>query len=267
MAQTNTPGRFVHYDLMTTDLDTSQAFFTELFDWEVNNYEIPGSGIYPMLKNSVREFGGMVTLDGSNGQSSHWMSYISTPDVDALCERATALGGAVQVPPMDIPDDYGRFAVIADPQGAVFAVYASEQASDDDPTVAAGGVDWNELVTGDPEAAAAFYGDLFGYEAEVMNGDAAGSYTVLSAGGVPVGGILKKTEEMNMPASVWMPYFRVDDIDAAAADITRLGGILIAPPFEVAPNGKFAWAADPAGAAFNLHEPDPASRDESAIGG
>lgn len=266
MTQDTIPGRFVHFDLMTTDLERSKAFFTELFGWQVNTYDIPGAGAYPMFKNGVREFGGIVPLDSSSGQSSHWMIYIGAPDVDAVCERAAARGATLLLPPTDISGGYGRYAVLADPQGAVFAVYTGpEGAPAENGAIEAGSVDWNELVTDAPVEAAAFYGDLFGYQAEVMNGGGP-AYTVLSTGGMPVGGILSKSHEMNMPASVWMTYFRVDDIEATAAEITRLGGKLYSPVFEVEPNGKFAWAADPTGAAFNLHQPAASTNGDALIG-
>jgi uncharacterized protein len=52
----------------------------------------------------------------------HWMVYFQTTDVDATANKAKSLGANLLVPPMDIPN-VGRFSVIADPQGAAFALY------------------------------------------------------------------------------------------------------------------------------------------------
>jgi predicted enzyme related to lactoylglutathione lyase len=58
----------------------------------------------------------------------HWAVYFAVDDTDATAEKAKQLGGQVQVEPMDIPD-VGRFAVISDPQGAVFSVIKNAQPS------------------------------------------------------------------------------------------------------------------------------------------
>ena len=53
---------------------------------------------------------------------AHWTPYFMVADVDATAAKATSLGGKLTVPPMDIPNT-GRFAMVNDPQGAMFAVY------------------------------------------------------------------------------------------------------------------------------------------------
>ena len=57
---------------------------------------------------------------------SYWAVYFAVDDADATAQRATELGGTVMRPPSDIPD-VGRFAVLVDPQGAVFAVLKNAQ--------------------------------------------------------------------------------------------------------------------------------------------
>ena len=100
---------------------------------------------------------------------SGWLGYVAVPDVDAAAKRAEKLGGRIVHGPEDIPQ-VGRFAILADPQGAALAAFkgAQEMASEDkDPDTR--DVSWHELATTDHEAAFDFYSDLFdlGYEAVV----------------------------------------------------------------------------------------------------
>ena len=112
------------------------------------------------------------------GAPPHWLTYISTDDVDATAAKASELGGRVMHPATDIPGA-GRFAVLADPQGAVFAIYASaaESAGDEECAPQVGEFSWHELATTDHAAALDFYAELFGWErAESMDMGEAGIY-------------------------------------------------------------------------------------------
>jgi predicted enzyme related to lactoylglutathione lyase len=66
--------------------------------------------------------GGMMRMDENWPAEipNHWLVYFRVADADATCERITSLGGSVKMPPMDIPP--GRFAVVEDNQGAIFAI-------------------------------------------------------------------------------------------------------------------------------------------------
>src|SRR5581483_4424160 len=93
-----------------------------------------------------------------------WSGYIATDDVDAEVKRVTAAGGAIQKPPTDIPN-VGRFAVVADPGGAVFLLFKPN--GDETPQPVApmtpGHVGWHELYAADPDRELAFYAGLFGW--------------------------------------------------------------------------------------------------------
>jgi uncharacterized protein len=58
------------------------------------------------------------------GVPSNWVAYFAVTDVDASTKKTNDLGGKTVVPPMDIPN-IGRFSIVADPQGAVFALYTN----------------------------------------------------------------------------------------------------------------------------------------------
>ena len=119
-------GRFVWYDLMTTDPDAAQSFYTKLIGWGTQAWDGPMP--YTMWTNNDTPLGGVMALSDEAKQAGappHWLAYIYTSDVDGTVATAEENQAKVLVPAQDIPK-VGRFAVIADPQGAAFAVYTPE---------------------------------------------------------------------------------------------------------------------------------------------
>lgn len=113
----NIPGAMVWNELMTSDMDRSSAFYTGLFGWTLEQ-----SPNYTAFQNHGRYAGGMFPITAEMGElPSVWSVYFAVEDCDATVQQAEALGGSVVKPPTDIPDG-GRFAVLQDPQGAVFMV-------------------------------------------------------------------------------------------------------------------------------------------------
>src|SRR5256886_13156048 len=96
------------------------------------------------------------------GTPPAWLSYVGVPDVDATVRQATSLGARTYAGPQDIP--VGRFAVLADPQGATFGLYKPSQQPVRGNDAAIGDFSWHELATTDYKAAWAFYRALFGWE-------------------------------------------------------------------------------------------------------
>ena len=245
-------GRFVWHDLMTTDATRALAFYSALFGWTAQPFPLGEMGDYQMLQAGDQGIGGIVPLDAAQGMPPHWISYVSTPSVDATCARAEALGGKVHVPPTDIPN-VGRFAVVSDPQGAFFSPFASNDPSPEPPANApAGTVAWNELLTTDPQAAAAFYEALFGWTHEVMDMPM-GQYWLFKRGAPFAGGMMPMPADAGSPPT-WLPYFAVASADVAAASITALGGTVMMAPMDIQDWGRMTVAQDPTGAYFAVLE-------------
>jgi predicted enzyme related to lactoylglutathione lyase len=78
------------------------------------------------------------------------------------------------------------------------------------------------------------------------------SYSLFKRGDTIEAGVLPKPDDV--PASMWLIYVRVADIEAACADVTRLGGSTWGPVINIPTIGRFSWAVDPTGAAFGMHE-------------
>jgi hypothetical protein len=252
---THVRGRFLWYDLMTTDPPAAQAFYTKLLGWGLETWT-GGSAPYVMWTRGGAPIGGSMALPEESRQAGtvpHWLAYIGTPDVDATARQAERSGGRVMVQPQDIPQ-VGRFAVLADPHGALFAVYAPAQEPAPPAPAQIGDCSWHELAAGDLAQALDFYAALFGWEkrGEAHDMGPAGLYQEYGCPGIayPLGGVFNKPSEL--PAH-FMLYFRVPDVPRAAEAVKSLGGQVLNGPTEVPGGDMIVNCLDPQGAAFSLH--------------
>ena len=118
----NAPGALSWNELASPDLDASKAFYSSLFDWTVEPFE--GSPQpYLTIKNGDRSNGGIRELD-SPGPPPHWLVYFAIDDIDQGIAKVEQLGGTKHAGPIDI--GIAKIAVVADPQGAIFALYAGQ---------------------------------------------------------------------------------------------------------------------------------------------
>lgn len=262
----NPHGSFIWYELLTPDAQAAARFYSGLLDWKIS--ENPE---YREITASEGMVGGMLPLTPEmtgDGARPAWLGYIAVDAVDDMVEAIVAQGGTVLMPARDM-EHVGRFALVADPQGApVYVMRPQGEAKATSNAFAAerpmqGHVAWNELSTTDPAGAWSFYGERFGW---VMDGDMdmgpLGKYEFVRHGGHMLGAIMPKMPEM--PVSAWTFYFRVADIDVAAAAIKTSGGTLYQEPMEI-PGGDYSLgAADPHGAAFGLVGPRRASETPDA---
>jgi predicted enzyme related to lactoylglutathione lyase len=117
----NRPGSFCWSELVTRDVQAAARFYHAVFDWHAAT---DGSVDYTEWKLVDRTVGGMtpMTEQWPAEAAAHWMVHFAVEDCDAAAATAVELGGAICVPPEDIPP--GRLAVVEDPQGAVFSVIA-----------------------------------------------------------------------------------------------------------------------------------------------
>ena len=251
---TETPhGRFCWDELLTSDPDGAAAFYTALIGWGTEGWNGEGQP-YRLWTNEGVPLGGFMQLPGeiaAAGVPPHWLVYMSTPDVDACVKKAESLGGSL-LEMIDI-DNVGRFAVIKDPQEAVFTAYQpADQTPGHDAPAELGEFSWRELATTDWEAAWAFYSELFGWQvASRMDMGEMGVYHMFHHGAHPLGGMFNRPPEM--PVSAWLSYIRVPDAHAAAAKVTELGGTVLNGPMEVPGGDYVAQCMDPQGAAFAVH--------------
>lgn len=105
-------------DLNTTDPAAASKFYTGLFGWEL----VPGDDGYQHIKNSGEFIGGIPPARPDSKAPPHWLPYFLTSSADETAMNADARGAKLFMPPSTF-ENVGRISVIADPQGAVFAIY------------------------------------------------------------------------------------------------------------------------------------------------
>jgi predicted enzyme related to lactoylglutathione lyase len=186
----------------------------------------------------------------AQGIPPHWLSYVAVESADRTADQTRSLGGTVLMDPFDV-FEVGRMAVIQDPTGAVVALWEARTHPGAGVVGEANSLCWNELNTGDPDRAAAFYTGLLGWETEKQPmGDFV--YTYFRQGERRNGGMMPIMPEMEPIPPHWAVYFAVDNCDEKAAHATALGGKALVPPTDVPGVGRFSLLQDPQGAAFAI---------------
>src|SRR6266511_3969071 len=117
-------GVFVWDELMTTDVEAAKAFYGEVLGWTSRDQDMGGMTYTLFQRSGDTAVGGCMARPEGVEAPPHWTVYIATDDVDASVVRAKELGANVFVEPTDIPN-MGRFAVLQDPTGAAFGIFAS----------------------------------------------------------------------------------------------------------------------------------------------
>jgi predicted enzyme related to lactoylglutathione lyase len=235
---------FVWYDLMTTDVEGAKAFYQKVVGW---TYASPQLGYHVTQAGDHGVGGIMETPEHLKGMPPFWSGYVYTPDVDAACKQVVEYGGKVLRQPWNIAETI-RMAVVADPDGAVLNIM--QPLSKEERTWRAEGahgtVGWNELHAGSLDAAWDFYSKMFGWtKGHAHDMGPAGVYQLFQVNGKDVGGMMKKMDQT--PQAVWLYYFMVDGIDAAAQRVRDAGGTIAMGPHEV-PGGQWILHAfDPQG--------------------
>lgn len=249
-------GKFVWYELATPDAPAAQTFYQHVIGWDAKDAGMPGLA-YTLLSTGAQMVGGIWSMAGADcdeGAKPGWVGYIGVENVDAHAGRVKECGGSILRPPADIPE-VGRFAVAADPYGAVFMLFkgSGEMGAPAAPG-SPGHIGWHELHAGDGAGAFAFYSKLFGWtKAEAMDMGAQGVYQIFAIDGVPAGGMMTRMPET--PAPFWLYYVNVKAIDPALQRVAEAGGKLIMGPMEVPGGSWIAQCLDPQGVIFAMVAP------------
>ncbi|HET6508269.1 MAG TPA: VOC family protein [Baekduia sp.] len=247
--QSYTPGTPCWVDLTTPDVEGAIAFYGAVHGWTAREV-LPGA--YWYLERDGAVVAGLSALNEQQrdaGMPPAWSMYVNVPDVGEAAARAEALGGAVAFGPTPIPD-VGTMAAVADPQGGVTLLWQAGGFAGAEVVNEVGAWCWDDLQTGDPEAAAPFYEGLFGWSVTDVPG-AGGAYRSIGHEGRAIAGIMRAARPIDRP--YWTVYVGVEDVDAALRRSADAGGRVIVEPMSV-PSGRFAVGLDPQGAMFCVLE-------------
>lgn len=255
---TSDTGRFVWYELLTTDPEAALAFYADVIGWKTQPFD-GGAGDYTMFVSDQGPVGGVTLLPDAAkamGVAPFWQANVVVADVDGTVEDVKRLGGSLYVAE-EVPT-VGRFAVIGDPQGAVIAVFKPASAMPPHDTTKAGEFAWHELYTTDHEAAFGFYQRIVGWERlGAFDMGPMGTYLLWGRGGTQIGGMMTMPPGMTTPTGravppSWMFYVATADLEAALARAKARGATVLNGPMDVPGGQRVVQLMDPQGAAFAL---------------
>lgn len=264
----NPDGSFIWYELITPDPDAAKVFYDAVVGWDIEPAPAGPLDYRMIRRGDGGNAGGVMRLGPDMAEAGGrpvWLAYLSVADVDAKVAAITAEGGAVHMPPTDMPG-IGRLAMVTDPAGASFYLMKPTPPPGQEDAVSnvfsvdrPGHIRWNELAAPDPAAASSFYQRHFGWSQEgSMPMGELGDYLFLQHGGVGIGAVAPLIGPGARPQ--WIFYIGVDDIDRGAAAVAAGGGEVRMGPHPI-PGGEYSLiASDPQGATFGLVGPRPGAR-------
>ncbi len=278
------PGVPCWIDTSQPDPESALPFYSGLFGWEFENAMPEGSdGSYFIGRIRGGDVAAVGAVPEGAPQMALWNTYIWVDNADETAAKARDAGGGVLTEPFDVMD-FGRMAVLTDPEGAAFCVWQAKEHKGAKVVNEHGSLNFNGLATRDPERAKAFYGAVFGWQTLPL---AAGVMWTLPGYGDHLEetnpGLRQQMTQMGAPEGFidvvaalnpiadddsttpahWSVTFAVDDADATAAKAKSLGGEVVAGPFD-APWTKLAVIKDPQGATFIAGQFVPENKDLEA---
>ena len=224
-------------------------FYGQLLGWEA---EEAGDG---HLSCRLRGRDAAVIGPAPEGapEAAFWITHIWVDDAGEAAHKVGAAGGSLLAEPFAVPGG-ARVAVVADPQGAVFALLEPGELRGAEVVNEPGAWAMSILASSDAEAAKRFYGQVFGWEADGFEG--AWLWRLPGfVGGEPLQPVPRDVVGVMVPAEgrppSWNVNFWVADADDTAARAEELGGSVVVPPFD-SQVSRDAVLADPQGAVFSV---------------
>lgn len=281
------PGVPCWIDTNQPDPKAAAEFYGRLFGWELEDVMPPGSPmLYLIARLSGGDVGAVAGQPPGAPPEAAWNTYIWVQDADETAAKVRAAGGSVLNEPGAV-GDAGRMAVFADTEGAAFSVWEPARHRGAAVVNEHGSLNFNNLSVRDLDAARAFYGAVFGWEAidigsglawalpgygDFLEQRTPGMRESMAAMGAPerfedvVASLIPIASDQPDTSAHWGVTFGVDDADALAARATELGGRVDVQPFD-GPWVRTTVITDPQGATFTASRFVPENKDLVEAGG
>lgn len=245
-ARLHYPGKFVWFDLYTSDIIVAGQFYDVVFGWSLARTNDDNGQVKTIFSQRV-PMGNIIEQPGT----SRWVSYVSVGDVDRAFDKALASGGTEVSSPGEMPDR-GMTARIKDPGGADLGMVYSPVGDPPDSMPRNGYWLGAELWTTDVDAAASFYSTMAGYKAYTADIPGKGPYRLLVRNKRPRAGI--GVIPFDGAGAQWVPQIAVLDLDATLELIEINGGTILVRPLPGVNVGRSAVFTDPSGAILGIRE-------------
>jgi predicted enzyme related to lactoylglutathione lyase len=240
----------VHFEAGAVEDQPLVAFYGELFGWRLRT--IPGAD-YTVV--DTRGGGGINGGIGRSQSGAPWSTfYVEADDLQAVLDRAEALGATTAMPVTEVPGVV-TFAMFNDPDGLLVGLVEREEPREGVPPGPSDGdgapVDWFEVLGTDAGRTQAFYTELFGWKLNLTDMPGYGLVDTQAGrgiqGGLGAGGDLR-----------WATvYASVPDVEGTLARAERLGGSRVYGPLAVDDHMQTGAFRDPAGNAFGVYHHPP----------
>jgi predicted enzyme related to lactoylglutathione lyase len=251
-------GKVIWAELVTPDLAGAEQFYSGLFGWtfrDVSNDGTSTDSNFVVALLNGRPVAGLLhrSMPADGHAQPAWLTFLAVGNADdagriALLQGARILAG---------PKTYGhrgRQEILADPEGAVFAVLASASGDTPDVLAAPGEWIWSSLLARDADKEAAFYQRLLGYQVFELPSDDGKEHVILATDNYARASVNTLPGDSARRHPHWLNFVRVSSAVDSAAMARSLGGRVLVEPHPDRQGGQVAVIADPQGAPLGLME-------------
>jgi predicted enzyme related to lactoylglutathione lyase len=243
-------GKFIWHDLATAELEKQKAFYGSVFGWTFRTLGNT-SDDYTLIVNGDHNVAGMFTIKPQEGEAAGalWVGLMSTAEPAKAVEIVEQAGGAVHTPPITL-SQRGTYALVRDPEGALFGVMKSDSGDPPDRVTEVGDFLWMDLFASQPTKAGQFYQQLAAYEISQGEAKEGVDRLILTSHGKARAGIVPLPKDANRAG--WLPYVRVNDVNQTLRKVTDAGGYIMVAPDEDLLDGNLAIFSDPQGGVLGI---------------
>jgi len=266
-------GEICWADLQTRDVEAAKSFYAAVFGWRYEDLPTPDGRSYSKAflgDDLITVIAPRNPQQEASGKAAQWNVYFAAVDAEAMAEDVRHAGGSVEFGPEEVGDT-GTMVFLAPPGGGSTGVWQPGTHTGAGRYNEPGALSWAELLTPEPQAAVAFFQQLFGHEVTEYPQDDGGTYTTLMVNGAEVAGIAPLPQEdqpeegwaedgqqEDLLQAGWQVYFGVSSIEEAVAAALAAGAVVLIEP-EVEGDGddeagSVATLKDPQGGVFSLLE-------------
>ena len=229
---------FVWHDLFTSDIEASKTFYGGLFGYTFTDNESSVT-----FANADGEQGSLVPIDETLDLPPHWQGCITVKDFVRAAYHVGSEGGKL------LSSGKG-FVVFTDPEGAPLkAVQGSTDASVDSSSV--GAIVWDELLCHNVAQQCEFFQLMTGWDILQQELWPAGTSVLFTSGETTMAGV-REVNPRKVQNSLWLSYFRVDDVAASLQKVTELGGSVVTDVLALPNVGLYAVVTDSLGSVFAI---------------
>ncbi|WLQ07638.1 VOC family protein [Arthrobacter oryzae] len=252
-------GEICWVDLQARDVEAAKSFYAAVFGWRYEDLPTPDGRSYSKAfldDDLVTVIAPQNPLQEASGTAAQWNIYFAAADAKAIAEETPHAGGTVEFGPEDVADT-GVMVFVAPPGGGTTGVWQPGSHAGTAKYNEPGALAWAELLTPEPQAAVAFFQQLFGHEVTEYPQDDGGTYTTLMVHGAEVAGIARVPgDAQDALEPGWQVYFGVSSIPEAVAAAVAAGAVVLVEPEGDASDdedaGSVATLRDPQGGVFSL---------------